>query len=306
MKKTVVIGTRNSKLALYQAELVAARFREQNPEVEITITSIATKGDRYSQLPFPSTETGIFTKELEQALLDSRIDVAVHSLKDLPVDIPDGLFLAAVLERADPRDVLVSKLGNIKSLPQGSKIYTSSMRRIIQLNNYRPDLQIAGIRGNIDTRINRVYSEDLTGLIIAAAGVIRLGMESKISEYLPLEYFLPAPGQGAIAVEIRADDLYLFEPAAHINHIKTWQSITAERVFLKSLGGGCRTPIGALASFKDDKLQLTGMVCGVKQKSIIKAFLLGNPLFPEALGKLLATKMVDMGAMDIINGDLCL
>ena len=205
MKNRIIVGTRGSKLALIQTEQVGAELRKANPGIEFNISRIVTSGDREQHKQFDAIEgSGVFVKELETALLDGRIDLAVHSLKDMPVEIPPGLCLIAVTKRVDPRDVLISAGGRrLAELPAGARIGTGSPRRSIQLNAYRPDLEACSIRGNVDSRLRRVTSGELDGVIIAAAGLIRLGWEDRISEYLPLEHFLPPVGQGALAIEAR-------------------------------------------------------------------------------------------------------
>jgi len=196
MSRRVIVGSRRSKLALIQAESVVAMIREVNSGIEFGISKIATKGDRHRQVQLDYRKgIGVFVKELEEALLDNRIDIAVHSLKDMPTEIPQGLCLLAVTARLDPRDVLISGVGRLDELPLGSRIGTGSLRRAVQLSSYRPDLQVRTIRGNIDTRLRKVACGEFDGVILAAAAMLRLGRQEKITEYLPLEPFLPAAGQ---------------------------------------------------------------------------------------------------------------
>ncbi|GAI07536.1 unnamed protein product, partial [marine sediment metagenome] len=258
--KSIIIGSRGSQLALIQSESVAAKIRELNPSLKVSISKIVTKGDRNRRTHFDRIAgVGIFVKELEEALINGRIDLAVHSLKDVPTQIPQGLRLAAVTERIDPRDVLVSRAGSLAELPAGSRIGTGSFRRAIQLAGYRPDLEVGNIRGNVGTRLRKVSRGEFDGVILAAAALIRLGWEDQISEYLPLEHFLPAVGQGALSVETRLGDEEIAELISPINHLPTWQGITAERAFLSALGGGCRTPIAALGTVAGNILRLEGM-----------------------------------------------
>ena len=301
MRTKIVVGSRGSKLALIQAELVVAEIRKINPQVELGISQVVTKGDRDRHAQLDHMEgIGIFVKELEEALLDSRIDLAVHSLKDVPTEIPQGLCLLAVTERLDPSDVLISKSGRLNELPSGARIGTGSLRRAAQLTQYRSDLKACSIRGNVDTRLRKVSSGELDGVILAAAAMIRLGWQDKISEYLPLEHFVPAVGQGALVIETRLGDEEIAGLISPLNHLPTWQSITAERAFLSALGGGCRAPIAALGTVNSDTLKLEGMVADASGREILRAAEKGSTLFPEKLGIRLAQRMLETGASEFI------
>ncbi len=301
MRKKIVVGSRGSKLALIQAESVAAEIREANPNVEVGISKIVTKGDRNQHVQLERTEeVGVFVKELEEALLDGRIDLAVHSLKDMPTRIPQGLCLAAVTRRLDPRDALVSRAGRLAGLAPGSKIGTGSLRRAVQLATYRPDLEVCSIRGNIDTRLSKIADGGLDGVIVAAAAMRRLGWESKISEYLPVEHFLPAVGQGVLAIETRLGDEEVIGLICLLNHPPTWHSITAERAFLSELGGGCRAPIAALGTVNGDSLKLGGMVADVSGNRVLRVSEEGNTIRSEEVGMRLAQKLLEMGASEFI------
>jgi len=292
MRRKLIVGSRGSKLAVIQTESVVARIREANPDLEVSISKIVTKGDRNRRTQLDRmTGIGVFVKEIEEALLDGRIDIAIHSLKDVPTETPQE-----VTERLDPRDVLVSRTGRLDELPPGSKIGTSSLRRIIQLTRYRPDLEASGIRGNIDTRLRKVFSGEFDGVILAAAAILRLGWEDRISEYLPTEPFLPAVGQGVLVIEARLDDEEAAELVSPINDLPTWQSITAERTFLSALGGGCRTPIAALGTVNDNTLKLEGMVADVSGQKVLYASEEGSAMSPQEIGAQLAQKMLSMGA----------
>ncbi len=302
MKTKIVVGSRGSTLALIQAESVAAKIREVSPDLEVNISKIVTKGDRERHARLDQVAgVGVFVKELEEALLDNRIDLAVHSLKDVPIQIPQGLYLAAVTRRLDPRDVLVSVSKGLAELPPGSRIGTGSLRRAVQLATYRPDLEVCGTRGNVDTRLRKVSSGDLDGVILAAAAMARLGWEDKISEYLPLEHFLPAVGQGVLVIEARLDDGVVAELVSSLNHLPTWQSTTAERAFLSALGGGCRAPIAALGTINGNTLELEGMVADVSGKKIIRALEVGSAVSAEEVGVQLAQKTLAMGASKFIT-----
>ncbi|MHB8085828.1 MAG: hydroxymethylbilane synthase, partial [Dehalococcoidia bacterium] len=235
MRDRIVAGSRRSKLALIQTASVVARIKAANPNVEVSVREIATSGDRDRHTQLDRLGTAVFVKELEEALLRREIDVAVHSLKDLPTEFPEGLGLIAVSERQDPRDVLVAK-APLKQLDAGARIGTGSLRRSIQLRLQRPDLVICPIRGNVDTRLRKVTSGEVDGFIVAAAAMLRLGWQDQITEYLDVDSFLPAVGQGALAVEARLEDEEIYELISPVNHLPTWQCITAERSFLQELG----------------------------------------------------------------------
>jgi hydroxymethylbilane synthase len=300
--RNITIGTRGSKLAVIQAQWVLTKLREAAPGLKASLVKITTRGDRESGTALDKfAEQGVFVKELEKALFDGDIDFAVHSLKDMPTEIPYGLLLAATTARLDPRDVLISRADKLAGLAPGSKIGTGSLRRSVQLSALRPDLEICGIRGNIDTRLRKVSEGEVDGIIVAAAALIRLGWEDKIAEYLPTEYFTPSVGQGALGIEIRSEDKETASLASAINHEPTWQSVTAERTFLRALGGGCRAPIAALGIVSDGVLKLSGMVANVDGTRILRATEEGDAQAPEQVGKQLAQKMVDIGALDCIS-----
>jgi hydroxymethylbilane synthase len=299
--REITIGSRGSKLAVIQAEGLLAKLRETFPGLKASLVKITTSGDRYSTTALDEfAGHGIFVKELEKALLDKQIDLAVHSLKDLPTEIPDGLRLAAATARIDPRDVLVSKTGRLAELGAGSKIGTGSPRRAVQLLALRPDLSVCHIRGNIDTRLRKVFDGEFDGVIVAAAAMIRLGWEDKITEYLPIEHFTPAVGQGALGIEIRSEDEEITTLVSKINDEPTWQCITAERTFLHALGGGCRAPIAALGMVSDGILKLNGMVASADGERILRATEEGNASAAEQIGRRLARKMAEMGALSLI------
>ncbi|MFQ6122348.1 MAG: hydroxymethylbilane synthase [Dehalococcoidales bacterium] len=302
MRTSIIIGSRGSQLALIQSESVAAKIRELNPSLKVSISQIVTKGDRSHHIQFDRIGgVGIFVKELEEALINGRIDLAVHSLKDVPTQVPQGLCLAAVTERLDPRDVLVSGVGKLAELPAGSRIGTGSFRRAVQLAAYRPDLEVSNVRGNVDTRLRKVLRGEFDGVILAAAALIRLGWEDRISEYLSLEHFLPAIGQGALVIETRLGDEEIAGFISPINHLPTWQSVTAERAFLNALGGGCRAPIAALGTVTDNTLRLEGMVADVSGKRMLRASEEGSATASEQTGVKLAQRMLAMGASEFIT-----
>jgi len=300
--KKLVIGSRGSKLAMIQAESVANEIRRMNPDIEVCIRQIITRGDRESNAHLKTIAgLGVFVKELEEALLDERIDLAVHSLKDLTTEIVSGLKLAAVTLRVDPRDVLISRTGELlNKLSAGAKIGTGSLRRNLQLGINRPDLEICSIRGNIGTRINRVANGEYNGVILAASALKRLDLEDKISQYLPIEQFLPAVGQGALAIELRSNDNDLIGTISPLNHLPTWHCITAERAFLRALGGGCRAPIAALGVAKNGQVRLEGMVGSIVRNKLLKSYEEGNAINSEDIGVRLANKLLGMGGDEFI------
>ena len=300
--REITVGTRGSKLAVIQAEELLAKLREAFPGLKAGVVKIKTTGDRYRTIALDKfAGQGKIVKEQEKALLDRQIDLAVHSLKDLPTEIPDGLTLAAATARLDPRDVLVSRCGKLYELAPGSKIGTGSPRRAVQLLALRPDLQVCGIRGNIDTRLRKVAEGEFDGVIVAAAAMIRLGWEDRIKEYLPVEHFTPAVGQGTLGIEIRSEDKEIATLISKINDEPTWQAVTAERTFLQALGGGCRAPIAALGIVSANTLKLNGMVASVDGVHILRATKDGSASTPEQVGKRLAQKMAEMGALALIT-----
>jgi hydroxymethylbilane synthase len=300
--KKIIIGSRGSKLALVQAELVAAQLREVNPGLEVVIHKVVTQGDTNHHTQFNHiADTGIFVRELETALLSKEADLAVHSLKDMPTIIPEGLSLAAVTERLDTRDVLITNGRKLKDLPAGAVIGTGSFRRSAELLNYRPDLKVKAIRGNVDTRIQKALSGEIDGVMLAASAMKRLGWEDRITEYLPSEHFLPEIGQGALGIETRANDKETLAVVAHLNHQPTWYSIVAERAFLTALGGGCRAPIACLATVQNGKLKLDGLVGDTKGRRIIRESAQGKATDAEQIGLGLGRKMMGMGALELIN-----
>jgi len=266
-------------LALAQAESIKRLLAERYGDLQIKITTIATAGDRIEPEALGSLPgKGIFTKEIEQRLLDGTIDLAVHSLKDLPTELPAGLLLAAVPIREDAADCLVSRDGsNLENLPKGAEIFCGSLRRQSQLLHSRPDLKILPIRGNVPTRLKKFQESNAQGLLLAAAGLQRLNLSHFITERLNPEFFLPAPGQGALALEIHQDNLALAELLTPLHHHDDALAVQAERNLLKLLGGGCRTPIGAWAKIKNQRLHLYAMVASADGKTKLTAHVEGTP-----------------------------
>lgn len=258
----IVVGTRGSKLALIQTNWVVEELKKANPEIEFEVKVIKTKGDLITHLPLHKIgDKGLFTKEIEKQLLDKEIDIAIHSMKDMPSTLPEGLKFANMPKREDPRDVLVLKEGynSLDDLPNGARIGTGSKRRTYQILKYRPDLEIVPIRGNIDTRIRKIEDENLHGVVLAAAGLIRANLKERISYYLPPNIMVPAPAQGALAIEIREHDSNIEEIVSHIKDEITEIQVAAERGFLTGVNGSCHVPMGAYCEIKDDNIILTGL-----------------------------------------------
>ncbi len=306
MKKEIKIGSRGSTLALWQANWVRDSLLKKYPELTVTIVKITTSGDKFLDIPLSAVGgKGLFTKEIEEALLDHRVDIAVHSMKDVPAILPEGLSIAVITERKDPRDVLISK-GNftLRNLPQGARIGTSSLRRQAQLLRFRPDLKIAPLRGNVGTRNNKLKNNGLDAIILAAAGVKRLQWEDKISEYIDIEICLPAVGQGALGLEIRLGDQKILRYINSFDHQKTHTALIAERALLKKLQGGCQIPIAAYGEVDEKNIKLTAMVSSIDGKRFIKEFDIASLNKAEQLGLDIAEKLLSTGADKIIQETL--
>jgi len=296
VKKDIVIGSRGSRLAEIQARLVIKRLSSIYPGVKFSLTKIKTKGDQQKSKPLAQIKGyGVFVKEVQEALLGGSVDLAVHSLKDLPFQTPPGLLVAAITERLDPRDVLVSKGEKLPELAPGSVIGTGSPRRTAQLLAFRPDLKVESIRGNIDTRVCKVLDGEVDGIIVAATAILRLGWQDKITQYLPLEQFLPEAGQGALAIEVRTEDKDMLKLVKVLHDEPTGQCVAAERTFVQMMGGGCSTAIAALGEISGDKLRLRGMASS--NEGIIYAVEEGSPPAPEEVARRLAEKLKGMGAL---------
>ena len=303
MKGRIIIGSRKSKLALFQAQEIIDALREVYPRLAFEIATIKTAGDRDRKTSLKVLGgKGIFVKELEEALLRREIDIAVHSLKDMPTDIPAGLKLAAVTRRLDPRDVLVSASGvGLSQLPPGSSIGTGSQRRTVQLMNCRRDITVTDMRGNIDTRLRKCYCGEVDSVMMAAAALLRMKLEDRVTEYLATDEFVPAVGQGALGIEVLDGDELIQEIIAPLNHEQSWREVSAERGFLKALGGGCREPIAALAVAKGTSLRIRGMVANSTTFEVMYADMKGGSSEAEQLGIRLAQKMMEMGAGRLIG-----
>ncbi len=309
MKETLTIGSRGSKLALWQAEWVKARLGAFHPQLEVSIEIIKTSGDVLKDAPLSLIGgKGVFTKELEEALLDGRIDLAVHSLKDLPTILPESLTIAAITEREDTRDALVLRRGfalknpSLKSLPEGAVVGTSSLRRLAQLKHLRPDIGIKDLRGNVDTRLRKLDAGDYDAIILAAAGLRRLGLAERISAPIPAEEMLPAVGQGALAIEMRVDDSTALKLLASLEHTRTRAACTAERALLRFLGGGCQLPIAAHGVVEDNRLRLEGLVAGLSGDVIIRDVLEGPATEAREIGESLGRRLLERGAKSLLAG----
>ena len=299
----IKIGTRGSKLALTQANFVAEKIKKIMPETDIEISVIKTSGDIMQDISLLKIGgKGVFVKEIEDALLSNIIDLAVHSMKDVPTEIPAGLEFAAILQREDARDILASRDNRkIEQMPKGARIGTGSLRRSVQVLDILPDAVIVPLRGNLDTRLRKIETENLAGVIVAAAGMKRMGLIQRITQFLPVELMLPAVGQGALGLEVRTGDNELKKILAKINHAPTNTEIAAERAFLRYLGGGCRLPIAALGKLEGDKLSLEGLVASPQGSGIIRDKVKGTVFEAEELGKKLAEMILERGGKKFLE-----
>lgn len=290
------IGTRGSRLALWQAEQVRRWMEAQGQPAEIVI--IKTSGDRLRGAPIAATGLkGLFIKELEEALLDGRVDLAVHSMKDVPTEIPGGLSFPALLRRDDPRDCLIGRTApTLEQLPTGARVGTSSIRRQAQLRHLRPDLQVEMLRGNVDTRLARLDRGDFDAIVVARAGIARLGLDHRITQTFEPDLLLPAVAQGVIGVETRAEDATLNGLLAGLDDADTRCAVEAERALLGALHGGCQVPVGALARREGDRLWLIGAVASPDGKTLVRLSEQGPANAPRALGEKLARRLLDAGA----------
>lgn len=303
MKKSIIIGTRGSQLALYQAKLVKATLENIFPDLQVELNIIKTKGDKILDVALSKIgDKGLFTKEIENALLDGTADIAVHSLKDLPTKLPEGLKLGAVMERGEFRDALVSVKGlKLADLKAGHVVATSSLRRQAGLLKLIPEIVLKDIRGNVNSRLQKMEEGYCDAMIMAAAGLQRLGFEKYITEILDPEEITPAVSQGAIAIETRIGDTEVDELMARLNHIPTWEAITAERAFLAHLEGGCQVPLGCYSKVENEQLTLSGFVASVDGKEYIHETISGALSDGAGLGVQLAEKMLDRGAGPILK-----
>jgi hydroxymethylbilane synthase len=293
----LVIASRGSQLALWQARWVSAQLTALGHECRLEI--IKTTGDKITDVPLAKVGTkGLFTKEIEEALLDGRADLAVHSLKDLPTELPEGLVLAAVPRREDPRDAVVGK--KLADLPAGARVGTSSLRRSAQLRKLRPDLTIESVRGNLDTRLRKLDEGQYDAILLAAAGLKRLGWGDRIAEILPAETMCSAVGQGALAIETRAAGAG-FDAVQAMDHAETHAAVLAERGVLGALGGGCQVPIGAYATVEGGRLRLFGLVASPEGDEVIRGESEGAVGEAESLGRALGNELLERGARRILD-----
>lgn len=304
MKSSLVIGTRGSKLALWQANWVKKELEEKHPGLEVTLKKIKTTGDKITDVPLARVGgKGLFVKEIEEALLDGSVDLAVHSMKDVPTFFPEGLHLFCITEREDPRDAVFSREGaKLLDLPEGATIGTSSLRRQAQILHARPDFKIAQLRGNLDTRLRKLDEGQFDAIILAGAGVRRLGWADRITEYMDPELSLPAIGQGALGIETREGDAEVEELVSFFNHPDTSDCVRAERALLKRLEGGCQVPIAAFGVLVDDHaVKLTGLVASTDGKTIVKEVMQGPRTDAETIGVNLAEQLLTDGAYEILK-----
>tara|TARA_B100001971_G_scaffold214343_1_gene251209 strand:+ start:1479 stop:2399 length:921 start_codon:yes stop_codon:yes gene_type:complete len=297
------IGTRASRLALWQAEWVRAKL-EQDSNVKVSLQKIKTSGDKILDVPLAKIGgKGLFVKEIEEALLRGDIDLAVHSMKDVPTVLPDALEIVAMTEREDPRDAISTRypITGIDDLPVGATIGTSSLRRQAQLLHLRPDFNIAILRGNLDTRLRKLQNGEYEAVIVAAAGVKRLGFESQVTAYLPVEQSLPAMGQGVLGIECRQDDMLVREHIYRLNHLPSAYAVRAERAFVDRLEGGCQVPIGAYAVVTNSFIRLDGLVSSLDGTRMIRNYIEGSVNEAQSLGIALAEELLSKGADQILK-----
>ncbi|MFA9558632.1 hydroxymethylbilane synthase [Evansella sp. AB-rgal1] len=302
--RKIVVGSRKSNLAMTQTKWVIEQLKAQGLPYEFEIKEIVTKGDKILDVMLSKVGgKGLFVKEIEKAMYDGEIDIAVHSMKDLPAEMADGLTIGAVPKRVDPRDAFISNSGEkLMELPAGSVVGTSSLRRSAQVLAKRPDLEIKWIRGNIDTRLKKCREEDYDAIILAAAGLERVGWTNNdiVTEFLEPEVCLPAVGQGALGIECRADDTDLLELLSKINDPDTERTVTAERSFLHTVEGGCQVPIAGYATLLENgKVSLTALVGSPDGKQIFREKMVGSD--PVAIGKEVATKVLNQGAKEVLD-----
>ncbi len=300
----VLIGTRGSRLALSQAEEVQKKLQHLFPTGDFVLRRIQTRGDKDREgLPRHAETVGFFTKELEESLLSGEIDVAVHSLKDLPTKNPEALEVAAITRRENPQDALITGDGrSLSELPVQGRIGTGSERRKSQLLHWNKNLKVVGMRGNLDTRLKKLAQGDCDALVLAMAGLLRFGMEMKKVWMIPYEVMLPAPGQGALAVQVRKKDSKLVSMISKLDDAESRACVTAERAFLSRLGGGCQLPLGALGRVEGENLLLEGVLVKEDGSTEIRERLVGSKKDPVLLGEKLGERFFEMGAEDILNG----
>lgn len=302
-RTTLVLGTRASKLALQQSEWFQGQVQAVAPDVTVTLTRIQTSGDKIVDVPLAKIGgKGLFVKEIEEALLSGEIDFAVHSMKDVPTQLPDGLEILCVPPREDSRDALISRTGcRFHELPVGARVGSSSLRRQSQFLHARPDLRIEMLRGNLDTRLKKLKEGQFDAIILAAAGLRRLGWTEEITEYLDPQLCLPAIGQGALGIEGRSNDQFVRSILSRLTHPPTQVAVTAERALLHRLEGGCQVPIAAYATLTNDQVHLEGLVASVDGKTVIRDAVQGTRAEAQVLGTRLAERLLARGADKILG-----
>ena len=303
MPGRITIGTRGSKLALWQAHWVKGALTSQDDGLQVDITIIKTKGDKILDVPLAKVGgKGLFVKEIEEALLAQKIDLAVHSMKDMPAELPDGLCIGAIPEREAPHDVLISRQEKpLADLEKGATVGTSSLRRAAQLLNKRPELTIVPLRGNLDTRLRKLDAGEMDAIVLAAAGVKRLGLAHRISEDLGAEVMLPAAGQGALCIEIRENDAHITSVVGALDHGETRRTVLGERAFLHRMGGSCQVPIATHGKMIDGQYRLAGLVAEIDGSHIIRETLTGPADDAERIGIELADRLIGLGADRILE-----
>jgi hydroxymethylbilane synthase len=301
-KKRLRIATRKSPLALWQAQHVARQIATLHAGLEIELVPLGTEGDRITHVPLGKIGgKGLFVKELEHALLEGRADIAAHSMKDVPIQFPPGLHLSVILPRAEPRDALVAVgARTLKALPDEAKVGTCSLRRQCQLRAHRPDLELLDLRGNVDTRLQKLGAGGLDAIILAAAGLQRLGLAERIGELLPIDIMLPAIGQGAIGIECRQNDKAIETLIAPLNHSPTATCVRAERAMNAILGGSCQVPIAAYATIQKNRLHLRGLVGRLDGSELLREEGDASTAEPEKLGQQVAAALLDRGAAELL------
>jgi len=303
MKKQLRIGTRGSALALAQATLVQNQIQDHHPQITVELEIIKTTGDKIQDVPLAKIGgKGLFTKEIEMAILAGEVDLGVHSMKDVPTEVPDGLVIGITTIREDPRDAFISrKYQSLKEIPRGGRIGTGSLRRKAQLLHLRPDLEIVPLRGNVDTRLRKLVEENLDAVILAAAGLRRLGRAAEITAVIPETEMLPAIGQGALGLEYRQDDAETRNLLEFLDHPETKVIVAAERAFLARLEGGCQVPIAAKGSLKNGELILEGLIGDLTGTRIYRQQVAGPPEAAEHLGRKLAQRLLQLGGAQILS-----
>ena len=301
--RPIRVGSRGSPLALIQDDEAIAQLKVHHPELEFEVVVVRTSGDANQTSPLAGMGLGVFVSELEERLLSGDLDMAVHSLKDMPTKLPDGLTLGAILKRHDPRDALVNRWKcSMEQLPDGARIGTSSPRRAAQIRRYIPNVEVVPIRGNVETRLRKSEGEEADGAVLAAAGLVRLGMDDRVADYLSPQRFVPPPGQGALAVEVRADDRRMLDILKSVEHPATRYEVTAERAFLETLGGGCSLPVGAYARCMGHELLMTVFLSNPEGSRVFRAKVDGLKHDPKQLASDAYLAVAERGGADLLEG----